>query len=72
MVPGLLRGEPPQMIKRLDNAITELRRYRADISRHRWRTDVQERIATLDIIETIIKNHLYSTMPEQDDPTTNS
>ena len=51
------------MIKRLDTAIAELRRYRADISRHKWRADVQERMAVLDCIETLIKAHLYPSMP---------
>ena len=51
------------MIKRLDNVLEELRRYRADISRHKWRSDVQERMAVLDCIETLIKAHLYTSMP---------
>ena len=55
------------MIKRLDNVLTELRRYRSDISRHKWRADVQERMATIDCIETLIKHHLYSSMPMIDD-----
>ena len=55
------------MIKRLDNVLTELRRYRADISRHKWRADVQERMAVIDCIETLIKHHLYSSMPMIDD-----
>ena len=52
-----------EMIKRLDTVLVELRRYRADISRHKWRSDVQERMAVIDCIETLIKAHLYSSMP---------
>ena len=51
------------MIKRLDNVLEELRRYRSDISRHKWRSDVQERMAVVDCIETLIKAHLYASMP---------
>lgn len=52
------------MIKRLDNAITELRHYRSDLQRNKWRTDVQERITTIDIIEQLIKERLYPLMPD--------
>ena len=55
------------MIKRLDTILTELRRYRADISRHKWRADVQQRIAHLDAIENHIKVFLYPAMPMIDD-----
>ena len=51
------------MIKRLDTVLHELRHYRSDISRHKWRADVQERIAVIDCIETLIKAHLYPSMP---------
>jgi len=51
------------MIKRLDTVLVELRRYRSDISRHKWRADVQERMAVIDCIETLIKAHLYPAMP---------
>ena len=51
------------MIKRLDTVVVELRRYRADISRHKWRADVQERMAVLDCIETLIRAHLYPSLP---------
>ena len=57
------------MIKRLDNAIHELRHYRAESSRHKWRADVQERMAVIDCIETLIKLHLYPLMPLADDET---
>ena len=55
------------MIKRLDNALYELRHYRSEISRHKWRADVQERMAVIDCIETLIKSHLYPLMPLEDD-----
>ena len=51
------------MIKRLDTVISELRHYRAEIGRHKWRADVQERMAVIDCIETLIKAHLYPAMP---------
>ena len=51
------------MIKRLDTVMHELRCYRSDISRHKWRADVQERIAVIDCIETLIQAHLYPSMP---------
>ena len=51
------------MIKRLDTVLLELRHYRSDISRHKWRADVQERMAVIDCIETLIKVHLYPSMP---------
>lgn len=51
------------MIERLDNALTELRHYRSDISRHQWRADVQGRMAVIDCIETLIAQHLYSSLP---------
>ena len=59
----LLREKPSQMIKRLDTVMHELRHYRSDISRHKWRSDVQERLAVIDCIETLIKTHLYPSMP---------
>ena len=54
------------MIKRLDNAITELRHYRAELDRNRWRSDVQARIATVDNIELLIKS-IYPSMGVSDD-----
>ena len=49
------------MIKRLDNAITELRHYRAELDRNRWRSDIQSRIATIDNIEILIRS-IYPSM----------
>ena len=49
------------MIKRLDNAITELRHYRAELDRNRWRSDIQMRITTIDNIELLIKS-IYPSM----------
>ena len=56
------------MIKRLDNAMTELRHYRAFLDRNRWRSDIQERITKIDIIEQIIRS-MDKTLPEHDDAT---
>ena len=54
------------MIKRLDNAITELRHYRAELDRNRWRSDIQSRIATIDNIEILIRS-IYPSMGVSDD-----
>ena len=54
------------MIKRLDNAITELRHYRAELDRNRWRSDIQMRITTIDNIELLIKS-IYPSMGVSDD-----
>ena len=54
------------MIKRLDNAITELRHYRAELDRKRWRSDVQARLNTIDNIEILIRS-IYPTMGVSDD-----
>ena len=54
------------MIKRLDNAITELRHYRAELDRNRWRSDVQARITTLANIELLIRS-IYPRMEVSDD-----
>ncbi len=54
------------MIKRLDNAMTELRHYRAELDRNRWRSDIQSRIATIDNIELLIRS-IYPTMQLSDD-----
>ena len=52
------------MITRLDTAIKELAKYRAELEPNRWRTDVQARIATIDNILILIRERLYPTMPE--------
>ena len=54
------------MIKRLDNAVTELRHYRAELDRNRWRSDIQSRITTIDNIELLIRS-IYPTMGANDD-----
>lgn len=54
------------MIKRLDNAITELRHYRAELDPNRWRSDVQARLNTIDNIELLIRS-IYPTMGVSDD-----
>ena len=56
-------GEPP-MITRLDTAIKELTKYRAELEPNQWRTDVQARITTIDNILILIRERLYPTMPE--------
>ena len=47
------------MILPLDNALRELNEYRNSLEKNRWRTDVQSRITTIDIIETLIRERLY-------------
>jgi len=43
----------------LDNALRELNAYRSSLEKNRWRTDVQSRITTIEIIETLIRERLY-------------
>ena len=47
------------MILPLDNALRELTEYRNSLEKNRWRTDVQSRITTIEIIETLIRERLY-------------
>ena len=47
------------MIQPLDNALYELRQYKASLAKNAWRSDIQERITTIDIIETLIQERLY-------------
>ena len=52
------------MITRLDIAVKELAKYRAELEPTQWRTDVQARITTIDNILILIRDRLYPTMPE--------
>lgn len=54
------------MIKRLDNAISELRHYSTELEPNRWRSDVQARITTLANIELLIRS-IYPTMGVSDE-----
>ena len=47
------------MIVPLDNALRELNEYRNSLEKNRWRTDVQSRITTIEIIENLIRERLY-------------
>jgi len=47
------------LIQPLDNALQELRQYKASLQKNAWRSDIQGRITTIDIIEMLIQERLY-------------
>ena len=55
----LIKQRHNTVILPLDNALRELTAYRSSLEKNRWRTDVQSRITTIEIIETLIRERLY-------------